>query len=268
MFGAAAALDAGVGLQADELREVGSGHEAEVFIAHQRRNLAEAATRKKDGGRAENEMQVLGVRDDGQEDEQGERVCPPENAGSRAGIADSKARQVGHHQEEDQQRDHSRFIGDFVAEPARPHKKSAHEQTEDPDGAGDGEGCGEIEIEPPDQPLWIEKADAQPDRNMVQRDKGECAETPEDEGVRKAGKGSLADDFGLADYFPEEVPHALADRRQAEIRVFPGFEDALEDRSKSPPEQDDRNPRSMPRGAVSPSARNFAVQQAWQRGGS
>ncbi len=33
MFSAAAALHAGVGLQADELREVGSGNKAEVFIA-------------------------------------------------------------------------------------------------------------------------------------------------------------------------------------------------------------------------------------------
>ncbi len=39
VLGAAAALDAGVGLQADELREVGAGDEAEVFIAGERRNL-------------------------------------------------------------------------------------------------------------------------------------------------------------------------------------------------------------------------------------
>ena len=41
---AAAALYAGVGLQADELREIGSGYEAEIFVADQRWNLAEAAT--------------------------------------------------------------------------------------------------------------------------------------------------------------------------------------------------------------------------------
>ncbi len=80
VFGAAAALHAGVGLQADELREIGSSNESEVFIANQRRNFAEAATRKKDGGRAENEVEVLGVRNDGQKDEQGQCVRPPENA--------------------------------------------------------------------------------------------------------------------------------------------------------------------------------------------
>ena len=37
VLGAAAALDAGVGLQTDQLREVGSGDEAEVFVAGERR---------------------------------------------------------------------------------------------------------------------------------------------------------------------------------------------------------------------------------------
>ena len=39
MFGAAAALDAGVGLQRDDLRQVLAGDEAEIFIAGQRRNV-------------------------------------------------------------------------------------------------------------------------------------------------------------------------------------------------------------------------------------
>ena len=39
VLGAAAALHAGVGLQADQLGEVGAGDEAEVFIADERRNL-------------------------------------------------------------------------------------------------------------------------------------------------------------------------------------------------------------------------------------
>ena len=102
VFGAAAAFHAGVGLQTHQLREVCSGNQAEIFIAHQRRNLAEATPGKKDGGWAENEMQMLGVRDDGQEDQQGERVCPPENACGGAGIADRKACQIRHHQEEDE----------------------------------------------------------------------------------------------------------------------------------------------------------------------
>jgi hypothetical protein len=49
VFGAAAALDAGVGLQADELGQVFAGDEAEIFIAFERWNLAEAAAREEDG---------------------------------------------------------------------------------------------------------------------------------------------------------------------------------------------------------------------------
>ena len=79
MLGAAAALHAGVGLQADELREVGAGDEAEVFIARERGNLREAAAGEKDGDRAEQQVQVLGVGNDGQEGEQGESVHPPED---------------------------------------------------------------------------------------------------------------------------------------------------------------------------------------------
>ena len=91
MLGAAAAFDAGVGLKADELGEVFAGDEAEVFVADERRDFAEAAAREKDGGGAENEVEVLGVGDDGEEDEQGERVDPPESAGCGAGVLTKKA---------------------------------------------------------------------------------------------------------------------------------------------------------------------------------
>ena len=65
---AAAALHAGVGLQADELREILAGDQAEIFIAHERRNLAEAAARKKNGERAQHQVQMLGVRNQRQKE--------------------------------------------------------------------------------------------------------------------------------------------------------------------------------------------------------
>ncbi len=93
VLGAAAALDAGVGLQADELGEVLAGDEAEVFIADERRDLAEAAAGEEDGGRAEHQVQVLGVGDQGQEDEQREGVRPPEDArGWRSSVVKNAAR--------------------------------------------------------------------------------------------------------------------------------------------------------------------------------
>jgi hypothetical protein len=52
-------------LQADEASQVRAGDEAEILVAGERWNLAEAAAGEKDGNRAENQVQVLGVGDDG-----------------------------------------------------------------------------------------------------------------------------------------------------------------------------------------------------------
>jgi hypothetical protein len=85
VLGAAAALHAGVGLQADQLGEVGAGDQAEVFIAGERGNLAEAAAGKKDGGRAEHQVQVLGVRNERQKRQQGVSVCAHQRIRARRG---------------------------------------------------------------------------------------------------------------------------------------------------------------------------------------
>ncbi len=105
MLGATAAFNAGVGLKADQLREVGSGDQAEVFIAGERRDLAEAAAGKKDGGGAEDQVQVLGVRNERQKDEDGQRMGPPEDAGGGVSVGNEEGGQVGGHQDEDQQGD-------------------------------------------------------------------------------------------------------------------------------------------------------------------
>ena len=93
MLRAAAALHAGVGLQADQLRQVGAGDEAEVFIASERRNLREAAAREKDSDRAEQQMQVLGVRNNGQKMSRA-RVCTHQRrrVGAPASVTKNEAR--------------------------------------------------------------------------------------------------------------------------------------------------------------------------------
>ncbi len=78
MFGAAAAFDAGIGLQRDDAREVLAGVEAEIFVARERRDVRELAAREKYGERAEHQVQMLGVRDQRQEDQQRQRVRPPQ----------------------------------------------------------------------------------------------------------------------------------------------------------------------------------------------
>ena len=87
VLGAAAAFDAGVGLQGDELGDVFAGDEAEIFVAGERRDVAEAAAREKDGDRAEHQVQMLGVRNQRQKDQERERVRPPEAACQRAAVS-------------------------------------------------------------------------------------------------------------------------------------------------------------------------------------
>ena len=77
MLGAAAAFDAGVGLQGGDAREVLAGIEAEILVACERRNFAEAVALEEDRKRAQDQMQMLGVRDQRQENQQGEGVRPP-----------------------------------------------------------------------------------------------------------------------------------------------------------------------------------------------
>ena len=115
MLGAAAALDAGVGLEGDELGEVFSGDEAEVFIADEGRDVGESAAGEEDGERGEDEVEVLGVGDQRQEDEQGEGVEPPEDVRGRAAVCYGVGGQVGGHEGEDEAGDESGLPAEFVA---------------------------------------------------------------------------------------------------------------------------------------------------------
>ena len=101
MLGAAAALDAAVGLEAGELGEVLAGDEAEVFVSvclTERGDLREGVAFEEDGQRAEDEVEVLGVRDERKEDEQGEGVGPPEGFDRRTAVGDEEGGEVGDHQ--------------------------------------------------------------------------------------------------------------------------------------------------------------------------
>ena len=75
VLGAAAALDATIGLQCDDPGEVAAGDEAEivgihVLITGERRDGRKAFALEEDGEGREDEVQVLGVRDERKEDEQ------------------------------------------------------------------------------------------------------------------------------------------------------------------------------------------------------
>ena len=108
MFGAASAFHAGVGLEGDELRQIFAGVEAEVFIADKRRDVGESSAGEKNGGGTEHQVQMLGVRDQRHEDEQGQRVGPPDEL-----CVVPEGREVGDHQVEDQEGDDAGLPGDF-----------------------------------------------------------------------------------------------------------------------------------------------------------
>jgi hypothetical protein len=55
---------------------------------------------------------------------------------------------------------------------------------------------------------------------VVQRDQRERQKGPEDQRVRKPRQRTFANDLGLAEHLPEEIPDAPAERKQVEIRIF------------------------------------------------
>ena len=116
--------------------------------------------------------------------------------------------------------DDAGFVRDFLAEPAGAHEEAADEEAEDADGASSGKCGGELGVEAAEEAGGIEESEAEANREVIEGHEGEGAESPEDEGVGDAGQGALADDFGLAEHFPEEVPDAFADGSEAEARVF------------------------------------------------
>ena len=72
---------------------------------------------------------------------------------------------------------------------------------------------------------------------MVEADQGEGEESPEDEGVEEAREWALADDLGLAEDFPEEIPSAFADMGEMKAGIFARLEDLVEDDAETLPEE-------------------------------
>jgi hypothetical protein len=91
-------------------------------------------------------VQVLGVRDQRQEREQGERVQPPQDAGRGGRFGHEEGGQVSGHEGEDQEGDEAGFPGELFTEPLGADEEAADEEAEDADGAGQGEGGGEVEV--------------------------------------------------------------------------------------------------------------------------
>ena len=142
VFGATAAFDAGEGLEGEELGDVFGGDEAEVFIAVERRDGAEFAAREENGDGAQDQVEMLGVGDEREENQQGGGVEPPEEMVGEFGGLQDVIEQVGQHQGEDEQGDEAALVAD-LAEPLWPDDHAANGETGDGKGDGDGETGGQ-----------------------------------------------------------------------------------------------------------------------------
>ncbi len=185
-------------------------------------------------------MQVLGVRDEWEKDQDAERVGPPQAAGRGRGGWHEEGRQVRDHQGEDEEGDDARFVRHLAAKPDGTHEEAAHEKTGDADRDKQRKGGGEPEVEAADPAVGIEEAEAKAGGEMVERDERKGEKSPEDESVGETGERALLDDFGLADDFPEEVPDALADGRDVEVGIFARSKDVPEYAIEAPEETDQR----------------------------
>jgi len=72
---------------------------------------------------------------------------------------------------------------------------------------------------------------------MIERDQREGQESPKDECVGQAGERALANDFGLAEDFPEEIPDALAEGKKLEVGIFFRGEDLAQHHAEAAPKE-------------------------------
>ena len=149
---------------------------------------------------------MLGVGNERQKGQQRQRVQPPQHARRWADVGDKKRGQVCGHQREDQQGDEAGFPGKLLAQPFGTDEEAADEEAENADRAGQREDGGKVKVEAADRAVGREKADAEADGAVVERDQRKGAEGPEDESVRQTGERALANDFGLAEHLPERNP--------------------------------------------------------------
>jgi len=264
VLGAAAALHAGVRLQCVDPGDVLAGVETEILVAHQRRDAAEARAAQEHGGRAEHQVQVLGVRDERKKCRQRERVGPPVGMARGAPLVQHQARQVGHHQEENEKRDQPRLLRHLGAQPDRADEETADEQAGDGDGHQQCENGHQAEIPPAEHGCGRKERTKQSGGDVVHGDQCETAKAPEDEGVREAGQRPLPDDLPLQQYFPEELAGTGSERVYVKIGSGTGAADDVHHLAEAYPEQRQRGAQHhQQQDPVDPGWMKHGVLPAW-----
>src|SRR5260370_14298381 len=117
---------------------------------------------------------MVGVRNQGKEYEERERVRPPQRL---VVFAQPERREIGDHQGENEQRDEAGFVRDR-AEPLGAKHEAPENETRDGKRDRDGERGGEVEVESSENSLAREEMQADALREVVDGDEREGAESP------------------------------------------------------------------------------------------
>ena len=189
MLGAAPALHAGVGLQADELRQICAGDQAKVFIAGERRNLANPPRERKMVNGLSTRCRCLVCGISGRKASKRKGVRPPESPRRGAHRRDKKRRQISDHQ-------HERSAGrqDPIPMRASPShlgrtKNRRTNRPKMPTAQAAAKTAATVEKTRPNGPAGLRNPMPKSERAVVQRDQCKSAKGPEHERMRKASSG-------------------------------------------------------------------------------
>ena len=133
-------------------------------------------------------------------------VCAHHSICARIAHPDPECGQIRHHQDEDQERDHAGLIRDFSPSHFGRTTKRRMARPAIETATATAKCARKVKISAVEPAIARENGNPNPSRDMVERHQRECAKAPEDERMRDAGQGPLADHLGLEHHFPDEVP--------------------------------------------------------------
>src|SRR5271165_242420 len=233
VFGAASALDARIRLERDQFGYVLAGVETEILVARKRRDLAELLAFEEHGDGTQNQVQVLGVRDQRHENQQGQSVGPPQGT---AGIAaGQKSHQVGDHQEKDEKSDHTRLVRQG-SQPLRTDHEAAEREGRDRNRDGDPKHGCDREIDPAEEAIAADEFNVQAFGEMIDGHEREGAESPKDECMGDPRQRPLDDHLSLKQYFPNKSANAASDGLDVKAGIFLRCRDDVPDFAETKPE--------------------------------
>ena len=236
VVGAAAALDAGVDVQNVLLGKIGERDHAEVVVVllAQRAHGAGDAPAEEDRERSQDEVQVLGVRNQPEHAEQRPRMHPPVHPpGLRRRVEDQPVGEIGCHQGDDEERHQGGCPGHVVSEGLGTDHEPPVAQAQDPRQHCNRPDAGEVRI-PRMTGLGGVEAE-EPGGEMLQAHPREREEAPHDQGMQHTRNGPLADHPRLQDHFREHRPEPAGNSAAFEI-ALPGFPHGQEPNQDGPDE--------------------------------